>query len=214
MKEQALAIFDFDGTMIRGDSIVHFLRFAVSERRLSFWALPCQMINALLGLLGFRSAEGAKSYALRFLRRMTLPEAEAFCKAFCRDVLLPRLYPPALRRVEEHRAQGMALVLVSASPDIYLRHMAPLLRLDAVLASPTDARGKVARNTKGEEKVRRLRAWLNARGLRMDSARSWAYGDSASDLPLLMLCGHPVMVNPRRGMARKAGDIPIQIWRP
>ena len=155
MKEQALAIFDFDGTMIRGDSIVHFLRFAVSERRLSFWALPCQMINALLGLLGFRSAEGAKSYALRFLRRMTLPEAEAFCKAFCRDVLLPRLYPPALRRVEEHRAQGMALVLVSASPDIYLRHMAPLLALTRCWPAPR-TRGASGPKHQGREKVRGL----------------------------------------------------------
>lgn len=214
MEKQALAIFDFDGTMITGDSIVSFLRFAVKEGRLSPFSIPEQLISALMGILGLKSAEAAKSYALRFLKHMDAEEVYAFCQDFCEHILRPRLYPLALQRMEEHRRQGMKLLLVSASPDIYLKHMAPLLSVDAILATPSNARGEVARNTKGEEKIRRLKAWLDEQGIQMDSAASWAYGDSASDLPLLKLCGHPVMVNPKRKMIKQGGSIPIEIWRP
>jgi phosphoserine phosphatase len=38
----------------------------------------------------------------------------------------------------------------------------------------------------------------------VDLDRAFAYADSASDLPLLRACGHPVAVNPDRALRRVA----------
>ena len=53
----------------------------------------------------------------------------------------------------------------------------------------------------GAGKVEALRLALGDVGLR----GAFAYADSASDLPLLRACGHPVAVNPDRTLRRVAG---------
>jgi phosphoserine phosphatase len=40
----------------------------------------------------------------------------------------------------------------------------------------------------------------------IDLAESWAYSDSASDLPMLRAVGHPVAVNPDTELARVARE--------
>jgi phosphoserine phosphatase len=50
-----------------------------------------------------------------------------------------------------------------------------------------------------EGKPARMREIAEARGL--DLAESWAYSDSASDLPMLGAVGNPVAVNPDRELA-------------
>ena len=58
-----------------------------------------------------------------------------------------------------------------------------------------------------------MREWLKERGLEADFDASFAYGDSKSDLPLLRLCGHPVLVNPKRALGRKAPDMQRVKWK-
>jgi phosphoserine phosphatase len=53
------------------------------------------------------------------------------------------------------------------------------------------------------EKPLRLAEYLAATGDRLDYDRSWAYGDSESDAPMLELCAHKVAVNPGPGLKRK-----------
>ena len=62
-------------------------------------------------------------------------------------------------------------------------------------------------------KVRRLNAWLRENGLEADFAGSFAYGDSKSDLPMLLLCGHPVQVNPKKALRKAAPEMDSEIWR-
>ena len=47
----------------------------------------------------------------------------------------------------------------------------------------------------------------------IDLARSYAYSDSESDLPMLRAVGHPVVVNPDAELARVAGDEGWQVMR-
>jgi HAD superfamily phosphoserine phosphatase-like hydrolase len=80
-------------------------------------------------------------------------------------------------------------VLVSASPDVYLRDWAAAHGVADVLCTALehDAGGRMTgrlqgRNCYGEEKVRRIRAWLQDRAI---PARTYAYGDTRGDLPML-----------------------------
>jgi len=56
----------------------------------------------------------------------------------------------------------------------------------------------------GDGKPIRMRELAAAEGI--DLARSWAYSDSASDLPMLRAVGHPVVVNPDAELARVARE--------
>ena len=211
---RALAIFDFDGTMIKGDSIVSYLLFAIQRGVESPLRIPSLLLNTWRGLSGRISAEEGKSRALRFLGAMEPEQREDFNRAFCRQMLLPRLYPKALERLAHHHRQGDGVLLVSASPDIYLRHMQQLLPVEAVLASLTLPDGRVTRNAKGEEKVRRVREWVSRQGREVDWANSWAYGDSDHDLPVLRLTGNPVLVNPKPAARQAGAGLLTEDWRP
>jgi phosphoserine phosphatase len=56
-----------------------------------------------------------------------------------------------------------------------------------------------------------MRELAEARGLDLDA--SWAYSDSASDLPMLRAVGHPVAVNPDRELALVAEAQGWQVMR-
>ena len=104
-------------------------------------------------------------------------------------------------------------MLVTASTENYMRFAAEALGFSALLATPLNPDGTVGENCKGEEKPRRIRDWLRQQGLEADFAASYAYGDSKSDLPMLLLCGHPVQVNPKKALRKAAPEMDSEIWR-
>jgi phosphoserine phosphatase len=62
-----------------------------------------------------------------------------------------------------------------------------------------------------EGKPLRMQELAEARGLDLEA--SWAYSDSASDLPMLRAVGHPVAVNPDRELAMVARSLGWEIMR-
>lgn len=207
---QRLAIFDFDGTLIKGDSIVRYILYAVAQGYLSPFSLPSQLLNVLKSLTKRITNEEGKSNALRFLGRMSKAEQEAFNLRFCQIKLLPSIFKMGIERIKHHSQQGDMVLLLSASPECYMKHLKGLLPVDAVLASPTDAQGKVSVTVRHQEKVKRLQSFTL--GHEIDWPNSWAYGDSAADLPVMRLTGHPVLVNPKPAMLKEGQDLPVEMW--
>ena len=218
MGVHSYAFFDFDGTLLRGDSIVRFCRFA--RKKGAAGPLALLRAGALAALYGLRviSAERAKAGALAFLKGWTDERLAPLADAFCREELLPRLYPDALAEIRRLQKEDARVWLVSASPEFYLRPLERALGLDAIIATRYEApEGRVAgRNCRGTEKVLRIAELMAARGEEVDYAASWAYGDSRGDAPMLRLCGHKVAVNPRRGLTRAlagADGVQTACWR-
>ena len=208
-----LAIFDFDGTMISGDSIIRYTAYAMRRGYVPWRNIIPRLWQGLKAVCGLMSATEGKSRALSFLARMSREEQNEFNRAFCRDILMPRIFPKALERMEAHRREGLRILLVSASPDAYISHLKDFLPVDAIIASPTDERGRVSSSTRGEEKARRVREWAAAQDTQIDWAGSFSYGNSANDLPVMRLTGHPVCVNPSRRMKKLAPDLPAEQWK-
>lgn len=208
-----LAVFDFDGTMIRGDSIVSYLWFARKKGLLSLPRLVRVGLFGALSQAGIVSRQRAKSAALSFRKRLSEAQKAALDQAFAKT-LINRIRPEALSAIRDHRAQGDLVVLLSASTDHYMRYVAQGLPVDWLICSTTDETGRVLRNVRGEEKVAALRELLSGLPEETDLSLSTGYGDSASDLPLLRLLGRPYLVNPGRKARRKAaGQIPILSWK-
>ena len=103
----------------------------------------------------------------------------------------------ALATVEAHRAAGDHLVLLSASPDLYVPLIGEHLRFERTLCTEVvwdgDRLGGALKtpNRRGEEKVRCLE-WLRTQ---YPDAPIIAYGNSDSDLPHMM-----------QGRSRRAGQ--------
>ena len=96
--------------------------------------------------------------------------------------------------IAQHRAAGRDVVLVSASGEEIVRPIASLLGIEHVIATRmavADGRytGEIEFYAAGEAKVEAVQQLAAEPGY--DLARSYAYSDSISDLPLLSAVGHP-----------------------
>ena len=213
MKEmRSFAFFDFDGTLIPGDSIAAFVPYArkrgLMPRKEFFRAL----LAAAGYVLGLVSAADSKNAALRFRMNLNPADREALDRDFVRNCLLPRVYPQAKACLNFHRQAGREPVLVTASTENYMQIIPDELGFSALLATPLNPDGTVGENCKGKEKPRRIREWLQQQGREADFSASFAYGDSKSDLPMLLLCGHPVQVNPKKALRKAAPDMETVYW--
>ena len=212
-----VALFDFDGTLCPGDSIVPFLRFCVREGlapRRQWLRAGKGYLNQLLHPERVRSAKAA---TLSFLRGKSREEMEAAADRFIREKLAPRFYTEGIRTLEKLRAEGVQILLISASADVYMNRMPHFLPVDEVLATlclkGPDGRysGEIGENCRGEEKIRRFRAWQAAQP--EETEVLWACGDSAHDRPMLSLAERPVLVNTTEKLAASVPGVSVVHWK-
>lgn len=202
------ALFDFDDTLIRGDSIVKLCFYAVRKG----WMNPLRLlpvgVHSVLYLCGLSTPQKAKQAALRFLKGRSEDEVNRFAEDFCRTVLIPRLYPDGVKELKARAESGCEVWLVSASPEFYLKPLMKHLPLSCVVGTRLYVEdGKhtglmAGENCRGVEKPLRIAEMLAARGDMLDYADSYGFGDSAGDAPMLALCGHKVAVNPRKKLLK------------
>lgn len=207
--QKCYALFDFDGTLIRGDSIVSFCFYAHRHGWMKTGTLLKSAVLSVLYLCHLTTAQKSKQAALAFLAGHSEKEVSAFAESFCRDVLLPHLYADGKKEIEKRISEGCEVWLVSASPAFYLEPLAKHLHVDVVIGTRlhVDENGMhtgllFGENCRGIEKPLRLAEVLAARGDMLDYAGSWAYGDTAGDAPMLMQCGHKMAVNARKKLIK------------
>ncbi|WP_233884047.1 HAD family hydrolase [Paraburkholderia flagellata] len=183
MNDRVVAAFDFDGTITTSDSFRAFMLDAAGPASFAAAALRC--LPGLIGVpLGWSPRGPTKARflyaAMGPVRREVL---EAAAQRFVERRLPALLRPEMLARVAEHQALGHEVVLVSASPSIYLRMWAKSIGIGTVLSSELEWRDGVytghlaGNNCWGPEKVARLRAWWGKDA----PATLYAYGDSRGD---------------------------------
>ncbi|HUY63489.1 MAG TPA: HAD family hydrolase [Acidimicrobiales bacterium] len=185
-----VAAFDFDGTLTKGGSVWPYLATVAGPYRTALAGLSVFPRLVAAAVLGGAAADGAKEA----LFRRTLGGLEAAQLAtrsaeFGRAHLARRRRHDVGARLEHHRRQGHHLVVVSASPELYVRAAGDELGVDGVLATrlAVGPDGHMTGrydgdNCRGEQKLERLRAWIDDHA---PGATVWAYGNSAGDRRLL-----------------------------
>jgi HAD superfamily hydrolase (TIGR01490 family) len=124
--------------------------------------------------------------------------------------VLPRLYPRMLDVAYEHQDAGRPVYICTAATQAMADMLATVIGFDGGLGTELEESDGVLTGrlrgplNYGEGKPVRMRELAAAEGI--DLGASWAYSDSASDLPMLRAVGHPVAVNPDRELARVARD--------
>ena len=181
---KVVAVFDFDGTITCGDSLLPFCRqLAGSLPVFVVGFLVCSPILFLFAL-GAVSNHRAKEVVLRhFLRGRTPADLESTVAEFVSKRLGMLLNGSALERIAWHQAKDHQVILLSASPELYLVPWARQHGISTVLGTWFDlsTRRILGRNCHGEEKIARLEAFLGP----LHQYDLHVYADSSSDMPLL-----------------------------
>ena len=121
------------------------------------------------------------------------------------EIVAPLVYAEALAIIDEHHRAGRTVVIISSSPEEVVRPLAVYLGVDDVIAtrskSGPDGRytGELDFYAYGPGKAEAIQELAQRDGI--DLSASYAYSDSATDLPMLEAVGHPVVVNPDKELA-------------
>ena len=205
------AIFDVDGTLV-GSNVVSYYAW------MRMWELPPH--QRPLWLVGFlpkipyywaldkvSRAHFNRAFYKNY-RGWKPSRAKHLGQESFSGFTLDRIYPGALARLREHKAEGHRVVLLSGALDFLLEPMRDLVD-DVLCASLQEKDGSYTGELRGapvagEARARMLASFARRRGL--DLSRSYAYADSISDLPMLEAVGNPVAVNPDRRLAARAEE--------
>jgi HAD superfamily hydrolase (TIGR01490 family) len=201
-----IACFDLDGTITHRDTLFPLVLRQLSRRPLHMLRLVA-VLPALVRFCIDRDRGMLKQSLLRAtLRGISRDELMATCREFVRDTISRRCFRDALHAVRRHREQGHFMVLMSASVDFYVPEFARQLGFDHVISTGVAWNGDqldgtlTTANRRGEEKVRCLRALVAER----QDGDTFAYGNSASDLPHLRIARHGMLVNGNAAARRAA----------
>jgi len=217
-----LALFDLDHTLLPIDSADTWSHHVVQRGGLD----P--------DLYGVRIRQFAEEYRagtfdidayvrfqMELLAAFPRDMLDAWHREFMTNHVTPALREPARALVEQHRARGDELALVTGTNSYVVTPIAQALGIENVLAVEPEQRdgqftGEViGTHTYQDGKVRKVQDWLAARGRAFEDTVTFFYSDSINDLPLLERVTFPVVTNGDarlREVARERGWPTLQLF--
>ena len=215
----AVAIFDLDGTLTRGDTYRAFLLHMLRKDPLRFsrcLGLPYKVAMLKLGRMSNDALKAAFLGAV--LKGTTREQIEKPAVQFAEKCVRRMIKPAALTRIDWHRANSHRLILASASVDLYVPLIAALLGFDETVCTHVAwADGRLTGDLKGPN----LRGVAKLHAVREVIAKHsfkpviFAYSDSYADLPLLAFADYGVAVDPDNMLLREVPRLGLgtEFWR-
>ncbi|AKH83220.1 inhibition of morphological differentiation protein [Streptomyces sp. CNQ-509] len=204
------AFFDLDKTVIAKSSTLTFTRSfyhgGLMNRRAVLRSAYSQFIY-LLGGADHEQTERMRAYLSNLCRGWNVAQVSDIVAETLHDLIDPIIYDEAASLIEDHHLAGRDVVIVSSSGAEVVEPIGELLGADRTIATRMvveDGRytGEIDYYAYGPAKAEAVRELAYAEGY--DLARSYAYSDSITDVPLLETVGHPYAVNPDRALRREA----------
>jgi len=220
MSGRGAAFFDLDRTLMSGSSGAAFGRAAyraglVSRRQVLHWGFEHLKFR-------LRGASDQDTDALvEQVNQLLRGVPERTLKRMLPDLLetiLPRIYPQMIAEVRAHQDAGRPAFIVSAASNGVVEVLARVLDMEGGIGTryEVDGQGRYTGQllgglNYGELKIEPMRRFADDHDI--DLAESFAYSDSASDLPMLELVGNPIAVNPDAALARAARERGWRVMR-
>jgi HAD superfamily hydrolase (TIGR01490 family) len=156
--------------------------------------------------------DAAKQAALAFVAGQKVADIVALGEEIYDELMAERIWEGTRELAQAHLDAGQRVWLVTATPVELAAILANRLGLTGALGTVAETADGVYTGAlvggllHGQTKAAAMRALAEREGL--DLAQCSAYSDSANDLPMLTLVGHPHAVNPDaqlRTVARQHG---------
>jgi len=186
--KNTLALFDFDGTLYKKDSLIAFTKFAKGNRTFytgMLWLLP-KLIGMKLGILKNEAVKTA--FVTHFFKGMDSEQFRWLGKNFALQKIDGDLNSKIKADFLKHIASGHVVCIVSASFPEWIEPWSIQYGVKVIGTNVEVADGKLtgklaSKNCFGIEKINRIKAILN-----MDEFESvCVYGSGKGDLEMLRL---------------------------
>ena len=205
------AFFDLDKTIIAKSSTLAFGRSfyngGLINRRAVLRTAYAQFVY-LAGGADHDQMERMRAFLSAMATGWDVGQVREIVAETLHDLIDPLIYSEAAALIAEHKAAGRDVVIVSTSGSEVVEPIAEMLGADLAVATrmAVDEAGKYTGDIEfyayADNKAKAILELADSRGY--DLSRSFAYSDSATDVPMLESVGHPYAVNPDRTLRREA----------
>ena len=214
------AFFDMDKTLISENSGSIYMKHRYAEGEIDTLTLLKAFgayLQYKMGVLDL--VAWTKSMMLDFRGRSEAGLAEEAQNLF-EEAILQTIYAEGVECIRHHQAAGHEVCIVSGSTRFVVEPLARYLGVRHMVYTRLEIEdgrctGEVVEPICFEEgKIFWLDKLIKEQDI--DLARSWFYTDSITDMPLLDLVGHPVVVNPDPLLYRaaRARKWPVRLFDP
>ena len=210
---RTVAFFDLDKTVIAKSSTLAFSRSfyqgGLINRRAVLRSAYAQFVY-LVGGADHDQMERMREYLSGLVTGWDVQTVKDIVAETLHTIVDPIVYDEAVTLIDEHHLAGRDVVIVSSSGSEVVEPIGEMLGAEKVVATrmvvAEDGRfdGTIEFYAYGEAKAGAIRALAESAGY--DLTRSYAYSDSATDLPMLDAVGHPYAVNPDRALRKVAAE--------
>jgi HAD superfamily hydrolase (TIGR01490 family) len=206
------AFFDLDKTILAKSSALAFggpfSRAGLLSRRAMLRSAYSQLVFSLQGA-DHDQTEKLRQYLSKMVTGWPVDEVHRIVDETLTQQIVPMIFDEAATLIEEHKAAGREVIIVSTSGADIVEPIAEMLGADKALAtrlavSSGRYTGEIWFYCHGENKAIAIREYAAEKGY--DLADCFAYSDSITDLPMLEVVGHPFVVNPDKGLRRIAAE--------
>ncbi|MFN8191902.1 MAG: HAD-IB family hydrolase [Nocardioidaceae bacterium] len=204
------AFFDLDKTIIARSSSMAFTRpFAAGgliTRRAVLRSAYVQFVFATGGA-DHDQMEKMRQFMSQLCAGWDVATVREIVAETLHHTIDPMVYEEAVSLIEEHKAAGRDVVIVSTSGAEVVEPIGEMLGADRVVATRlaiADGKytGEIEYYAYAEEKARAIRAMADEVGY--DLAECYGYSDSITDVHMLEVVGHPFAVNPDKDLRKVA----------
>jgi len=190
-ERKALALFDFDGTLTRKDTLFEMALF--DKGWIAFiWGMFILLPQFLLYYLGQINAQKLKEkYLQHFFKNRDLDNWNDTCEKFSEKVLPGLIRKNALDCLLKHKSENARILVVTASCENWVSPWCRKLGIECISSEMEVFNNRITGsllgpNCNGIEKVNRIRQYLKIETY----SPIFAYGDTKGDYEMLKLADH------------------------
>ena len=183
-----IALFDLDGTIIKTNSLIGFIKFAKGSFKTYCGFLIFLPILIAYRLGVFPNYLAKELFFSYFFKGMSESNFTALAKAFSLSYLDENINKEAIKKILWHKKHGHEVVVVSASIESWIKPWCEINDLQLIATKIESKNGLItgkflSKNCHGEEKCNRIKKNYNLKNYDY----IYAYGDSSGDKQMLEL---------------------------
>ncbi|MBI4407707.1 MAG: HAD-IB family phosphatase, partial [Candidatus Kerfeldbacteria bacterium] len=201
------AFVDIDHTLYLGYAQQDFIRYLLKKKLLPR-SLPLRVLYwILLEHLRLLPHRQLMKLAYSSLSGLPIKQINRLCEQFFQEVAIHKINHALLPVIKDHQAKGHIVVVVTEIfhplAHLFQHYLDSVACLDTILAQQHGHyTGDIELLNYGYAKAEQVEKF--ARLFNVDLARSYAYADATSDLPMLYTCRHKIPVHPDKHLQRVA----------
>jgi len=184
---QNIAVFDFDGTITRKDTLLEFIKFSKGNCRFYLGFLLFSPLLVAMKLKIYPNWKAKQKLFSYFYKDISIEQFNEWGNGFSAEID-KIVRQKAIETIKSHKEKGVKVIIISASVENWIKPWAKKTGIDIILATKieTDKNGLLTgkfltKNCYGQEKVNRLLEVFPNR----NNYKFIVYGDSRGDKELI-----------------------------